>query len=281
MPTHLFDKPAQFIFLILCLLLPWMQAEAQDEKSVVVTSKRVNERYDIYIENRNPFDITLELNINGNNIKTSRRLPYKRVYGPESTRLALQVFVADKSKSYSINTDYTWFMGDIYARHNDSYIYRLPFRRGESYKLGQGYNGDFSHSGSSKYALDFMMPTGTTVLAAREGVVIMTHSESNRGGPSRNYQEDANFIIIRHDDGTLGEYAHLMKNGVLVEPGQKVRKGEKIGFSGNTGFSSGPHLHFMVTKVMEDGSSQSLPVRFRARRGIIRSAQEGEEYTAN
>lgn len=265
------------------LLCPDKSAEAQDKDkdNVVVSTNKVQNRYDVYVENKNPFDITLTLNVNGSNISTSKNTPYRRVYAPTSTRLALQIFIDDKTKGYNVNTDYTWFMGDVNARHNDSYIYQLPFGRGETYKLGQGYGGEFSHSGRSEYALDFMMPEGTPVLAAREGVVIMAQDESDRGGPSRKYSDDSNYIVIRHEDGTLGEYAHLQKNGVLVEIGQKVKRGDKIGLSGNTGFSSGPHLHFMVTKVTEDGTSQSLPIRFRSGRGIVVNPGEGEEFTAN
>lgn len=268
-------------FFLATFLFAGTQAYAQGNDNVSVSTEKNQNRYDVYVVNKNPYDITLILRVSGTNIRTSKNTPYRQVYSPGSRRLALQILIEDQNKSYNVKTDYSWFMGDVNARHNDSYIYKLPYRRGDSYRLGQGYGGEFSHSGRSEYALDFMMPEGTPVLAAREGVVVMTHAESDRGGPSRKYAEDSNFIILMHDDGTLGEYAHLQKNGVLVELGQKVRRGEKIGLSGNTGFSSGPHLHFMVTKVLEDGTSQSLPIRFRAGRGIVTDPVEGEVYLAN
>lgn len=271
---------AWFLGTSLFLTVTGVKAQEQEGKNVTVSSREVQGRYEVFVENKNPYDITLTLKVSGSNFRTSQKTPYQRVYGPDSRRLALQIFIIDKSKSYKVQTNYTWFMGDIHARHNDSYVYRLPYRRGEAYKLGQSFEGTFSHSGNAKYALDFMMPEGTPVLAAREGTVVRTHDQSDRGGPSKKYADDSNYVIIRHDDGTLGEYAHLQKNGVLVEPGRKVRKGEEIGLSGNTGFSSGPHLHFMVTKVMEDGSSQSLPIRFRAGRGVVTDPREGELYKA-
>ncbi|MDX1639177.1 MAG: M23 family metallopeptidase [Balneolaceae bacterium] len=273
-------RPLLSAFGAIAILFLGGSAFAQNNDNVVVSTQKVNDRYDVFVENRNPYDITLTLNIRGTNISTSKRTPYKNVYAPATRRLALQIFIDDKKKGFNVNTDYTWFMGDVNARHDDSFIYDLPYRRGETYKLGQGYGGEFSHTGKSYYALDFMLPEETPVLAARKGVVIMAHGESDRGGPSRKYSEDSNYIVIRHNDGTLGEYAHLKRDGVLVDIGQKVRKGEKIGLSGNTGFSSGPHLHFTVTKVTEDGTSQSLPFKFRAKRGVVTEPREGEDYTA-
>lgn len=257
------------------------RAQSQAEKNVIVSTKQEEGYYDVFVQNKNPFDITLTLEISGSNYRVSRHTPIKGVYQPYSSSQVLRIYIVDKNKSFKLNTQYSWFVGDIYARHNESYVYALPFRSGESHRLGQGFEGAFSHQGKAKFAVDFMMAEGTPVCAAREGIVIQTQAHFNQGGPLKRYIDNSNFIVIRHDDGTLGEYAHLKKNGVLVEPGDVISKGEKIGLSGNTGYSSGPHLHFMVSKVLEDGSSQSLPFRFSTSRGIITEPQKGEMYTAN
>ncbi len=97
-----------------------------------------------------------------------------------------------------------------------------------------------------QYAVDFSMPEGTTVCAARDGVVVDLMESSEVGGPDRNYKDDANFVSIAHDDGTIGEYVHLKRDGVLVEIGDKVKAGQPIALSGNTGYSTAPHLHFGV-----------------------------------
>ena len=66
--------------------------------------------------------------------------------------------------------------------------------------------------------------------------------------------------MIQHDDGTLGEYMHLAPSGVRVSVGQKVARGDELALSGNTGFSSTPHLHFQVMTAATDGvSAQSYP----------------------
>ncbi|HOZ06609.1 MAG TPA: M23 family metallopeptidase, partial [Arenimonas sp.] len=98
-----------------------------------------------------------------------------------------------------------------------------------------------------RYAVDFIVPIGTPVLAARAGVVMETIANYGSGGQdAKIYASRANFIRILHDDGSMGLYAHLQENGILVKAGQRVGLGEMIGYSGNTGFSSGPHLHFAL-----------------------------------
>lgn len=285
-------KRLNLIIWITALLLPFAiprRADAQSysqqkrtgSENVKVTTRPVDDYCEVIVQNENPYDITLTLKLAGENYRTSMRVPLQKVYPPHSTTAALKIYRVDKNKSVSIRTNFAWFMGDIDARHNDAYIYALPYRRGQAFRLGQGPNGAFSHSGRSRYAVDFVMPVGTPVYAAREGVVISTKDDSDQGGSSKKYMESANYVIIRHDDGTFGEYAHLMKNGVSVDVGDYVRKSERIGQSGNTGYSSGPHLHFMVTRTLKDGSTQSVPFRFRSARGIISQPKEGLVYRAN
>ena len=98
------------------------------------------------------------------------------------------------------------------------------------------------------YAIDLVVPEGTPVLAARRGVVMQVESGFDKGGSSNRAQlaERANLVRIIHDDGTMALYAHLQENGVYVKVGQKVSVGQQIAVSGNTGYSSGPHLHFAV-----------------------------------
>ena len=74
---------------------------------------------------------------------------------------------------------------------------------------------------------------------------------------------------IVHDDGTMALYAHLREGGVLVRVGQRVEKGQQIGLSGNTGFTSGPHLHFAL-QVNRDMRLVSIPFRMFGPRGILR-----------
>src|SRR5258708_8531911 len=107
------------------------------------------------------------------------------------------------------------------------------------------------------------MPQGTRVQAARGGIVAKVKDDSDTGGSSMKYDRYNNYILIRHADGTLGHYCHLQKGGCLVKPGQIVEVGEVIAHSGNTGFSSGPHLHFSVFKTKDGRERLSIPVKFQ------------------
>lgn len=67
-----------------------------------------------------------------------------------------------------------------------------------------------------------------------------------KGGIDETYSSKANSIRILHTDGSMAVYAHLEEDKAQVYPGLKVAAGQLIGYSGNTGFTSGPHLHFAI-----------------------------------
>lgn len=162
---------------------------------------------------------------------------------------------------------YQYVKGDITAKGpDDTVVFDLPFEKGKGYQVEQGYNGRFSHQ--SIAAIDFRMAESTTITAAREGVVAEVISHNDGGCPERTCNSMANIISIHHADGSFSEYAHLKKDGALVKVGQTVKRGDPIGLSGNTGFSSAPHLHFAVF-LPGFGSQKTLPVKFRTGNGSI------------
>jgi murein DD-endopeptidase MepM/ murein hydrolase activator NlpD len=101
--------------------------------------------------------------------------------------------------------------------------------------LGTSYRAAGS-SWSKGYhtGVDFPVPTGTTVKSVAAGEVV-----SSGWGGSFGYQ-----VVVRHTDGRYSQYAHL--SAIAVKSGQKVSAGQRIGRSGSTGNSTGPHLHFEV-----------------------------------
>lgn len=104
--------------------------------------------------------------------------------------------------------------------------------------------------------------------------------DSNTGGPSMDYDKFNNYVIIRHDDGTLAQYCHLKKGGCIVKPGQVVATGQLIAHSGNTGFTSGAHLHFCVFKTKNGRERMTIPTKFQTATDAAVTLTEGNTYRA-
>jgi murein DD-endopeptidase MepM/ murein hydrolase activator NlpD len=133
--------------------------------------------------------------------------------------------------------------------------YRLPWSAGVVHRCVQSNRGVVSHRRWEEYAYDFAMPVGTEVRAARGGEVIKVVTDHD--GHGRNMPN--NLIAIRHEDGTLGYYLHLRKDGSRVKVGDVIRQGQVIGESGHVGKSLMPHLHFHVTDARR---TSTLPISF-------------------
>ncbi len=177
---------------------------------------------------------------------------------------------------------YVYLPGDPAALPTNDVTYRVPFSAGASFPVSQTYPDSATHrTRDSMYAVDFAMPVGTDVVAARDGIVFDVSTTNFKGGPDANqYADLANLVRILHDDGTYSVYAHLNWNSIRVQPGDRVEAGQYIADSGNTGFSSGPHLHFAVQRNM-GMRVDSLPVTFRGPGGSPVSPATGDTIIAN
>lgn len=132
----------------------------------------------------------------------------------------------------------------------------MPFAPGTEVYVIQGAHGYFSHYDESRYAVDWVVDEGTEVVAMRAGRVVALAEDSDTGCGTSDCASFANYVVLDHGDATFGEYLHLQQEGALVEIGQVVAQGEVIGLSGNTGFSTLPHLHVEI----RDPLGQSLPL---------------------
>ena len=153
-------------------------------------------------------------------------------------------------------------------------------------RIAQGWGGGFSHDDDeNRHAVDFAVPEGTPVLAAREGVVMQVEarfSGTRTGSTAADGSGQlalANFIRILHDDGTMALYAHLAPGGAQVRQGERVRRGQRIGSSGNTGYSAGPHLHFAV-QANRGLRLVSIPFRMFGPGGILRFSTAASDPAA-
>lgn len=151
-------------------------------------------------------------------------------------------------------------------KDDTSYIYHLPFEAGKKRLIVQGYFGAFSHK--ERAALDFKMPKRTKVLAARDGVVIRLREDGDKGGLKSEYRQYGNFVVLQHADNSRSGYWHLQKDGVLVNVGDSVKLGQHIAWSGNTGYTAFPHLHFIVWTFAPNGQWQQVATRFETQKGV-------------
>ena len=149
-----------------------------------------------------------------------------------------------------------WAFAPTDARPDPAARYGLPFDP----VFPRFLNYTDTHTGRNQQAFDFVMPVGTPIRAAREGVVARVVDGFTKGGPDPHWGDLANIVDVLHGDGTFASYVHLSP-GIPVKEGERVSRGQLIASSGQTGFSGAPHLHFAVHRNESDGW-QSIPIRF-------------------
>lgn len=249
-------------------------------KMLKVTTREEDGITHVFVHNLEAADVTATFSIQLSNLKGSTNFPYTATFAGNQTVEAFTFTPIDPKLPWSYSYTDTFTIGSLTAVHDDSYAYLLPYAPGKTFRVTQGYHGSFSHTGPDEFAIDWKMPVGTPVHAARGGLVVKSKDDSDIGGPDRKYESCANCILIQHDDGTIGIYAHLKAGGNRVKVGDKVNAGDFIGLSGNTGFTSGPHLHFSVFKTASGRERVSLPVKFRTADSPSLTIASGESYRA-
>lgn len=224
--------------------------------------------------------ITFTMNFKLRGLSASRRTTFTETLQPKQAKPLVTLRRKNPNRSGRYEYDFRCTVGNKDADHNDDVLYLLPYAKGKSYRVLQGFGSRFSHTGIETYAVDFNMREGTPVHAARGGIVAQVEESHSIGCWKPGCGKYANYIVIIHDDDTTGEYYHLQQNGALVELGQHVEAGQLIGLSGDTGHSTTPHLHFAVYRAGTWGRDHSIPVRFLSQSGIINRPRSGGRYLA-
>lgn len=138
-------------------------------------------------------------------------------------------------------------------------IYGLPFKG--KFKIAPA---PFHYEKKwQRYAVDFTLDLGTPIVSAQEGIVSRVIDGFNDGGHLERFLNKSNLVIIEHDYGERSAYVHLQK-GIKVNEGDTVKKGELLGYSGLSGYTSHPHLHYqtMANDSISHRGWMSIPTRF-------------------
>jgi murein DD-endopeptidase MepM/ murein hydrolase activator NlpD len=230
-----------------------------------VRAERQGDEVHLDVANAYHMPVTTDFRFETTNLEAARA-PHTVIVPAGGRRRVATFHLVRKDRPINYSYVMQWMFGDPGAAPSDT-VYDLPYGPGETYRVLQGYFGAFSHHEVA--AIDWAMPEGTPVRAAREGVVTAYNDTAVGNGLDPEYMalEKANWVIVEHDDHTLGCYFHLKPHGVRVSTNTRVARGELLGYSGNTGFSSTPHLHFEVRTPIDGKRYRTYPVRFHLHAG--------------
>ncbi len=196
--------------------------------------------------------LTIEIDVTDpRNVRTEPEvLPARIVLPARSETRALRIVATDIAAGFRYGYKYTYLPGDYRATPDADARYALPFPADRRFRISQGFDGAFSHNeAQNRHAVDIGMPEGTPVLAARDGIVMTVDNDYYGNGLDLDkYGDRANNVRIVHADGTMAVYAHLQLESARVQVGDRVHAGQVLALSGETGYTNGPHLHFVVQR---------------------------------
>ncbi|MES2733833.1 MAG: M23 family metallopeptidase [Bacteroidota bacterium] len=269
-----------FLLTQLFTSLASLAATEQDKYLLVYYRQSASGNYDFYAKNLNycPYQLQIEFS-KLISAEVTTPLPYYTVIQAQSNEQYLFSIRPKDEAAFSFKFAYNYWLGDPeqVVSGGDQTDYVLPYRAGTSLKVTQGYNGPYSHKDT--YALDFELLESTAICAAKDGLVVQTKEDSKRGGPDKTFAKDCNYITVYQLDGTIAEYVHLKQNGSIVSVGDTIHAGQVIGYGGNTGWSTSPHLHFCVKQPIKMGY-ETIPVKFLSAKSKKIALESNHTYRA-
>jgi len=262
--------------LLLFFLLFQISLFAQ-KRDVQVYREFVDGKTIVYADNNEFCPVSVVIRTELVNMKSSLKKAFVLVPAQTKKFVVTEFTVIDKKKKVSFKYQSSFFLGNIDLRKYDiNFPYELPYNKGEEYLIGQGYNGTISHQ--NEFALDFVMPIGTEILASREGIVVDVQDKNSGNCMQKECAQNNNYVVIYHEDGTFAEYTHIDTNSATVKKGDSIKTGDKIALSGNVGWSSGPHLHFFTFVPDIEKGRISIKSKFRTTGKKLEFLVEKESY---
>lgn len=233
-------KTSIFVFFSLITLL------SKAGFNLDITYEKTSQGYRIVANNQEYCPVSAEVSFNLKNLKPSTGNQQVFVIPAKTERhVVTELIIVKPSKAIEFGYQFKSTLGDVTLNtYDDDFYYSLPFATGSSYLISQGYNGNFSHQ--HKNALDFDLPMGSAVHAIRDGIVIETVEKHTKHCTEASCRKFNNYVLVYHNDGTFAAYSHINTNGVKPEVGDHIKQDELIAYSGNTGWTSGPHLHLEI-----------------------------------
>lgn len=226
----------------------------------------INQLNDVnYFKVKNPFYAPMNLELNSTQMQKGKK---EWLIPPRKSSVLIQT--SDAIAPYK----YRWHLGDPKASPTKQ-RYQFPIQTLACSRISQSFNGRFSHTKDhSRYAVDIAMNVGTPIVAARSGTVVGVKDDYHMGGVNEYFLDKGNYVSVIHDDGTFASYYHILLGTAVVTPGDQVAAGQLLAKSGSSGFSSGPHLHFVIYR--NTGFRQlSIPFQFVTKNGNVVDPVEG------
>jgi len=267
-----------FLFLIVCSFSTLVFSQQQDVNLFYENNSR---GYTLYATNKLFCPVSVLLELDMQNLFFSERDQRLFIIPARTEKVKLGMLrIKDHQISNRFLYHYKLTYGNVNQKEYDtSYVYDLPYQKGQTFLLFQGYNGNMSHQNQN--ALDFYMPLGTPIVAAREGIVFKVVQKNDTSCLERSCAQFNNYVSIYHPDGTIGYYAHIRHNGAIIKEGDTVKRGDLIAYSGGTGWSTGPHLHFSCF-FPDTGNNKTVMTKFKIADGSLSDyLKEKEIYSKN
>lgn len=252
---------------ILIGILFFISLAGSSQNNIRIFSIREADKTVLYAENKEFCPVSIVLSLVLQNLHA---IDYDDgVYTLPAQTGKYRLIELEKIRSGRTTYSYSYkaVFGDVRQTNYDgNYSYDLPYRKGKQFRIEQGYYSRFTHQYEN--ALDFNMPEGTEIRAARGGVVIAVTQHFSEACLQEECKKMNNYVLVYHADGTIADYSHVQFNGAKVAVGDTIKKGDVIALSGNTGYTKGPHLHF-VCFLPGFENRRTLKTRFRTGDGRV------------